>query len=144
MHSSNLIINARDRLHWHVRLSSDTLTAMMWGGWLYLWRPVVHAIILFTSYACAGAHINGSFFINCLPPMHFESSIIAVLSTAAALLLWTLLPAKRAKISHRANSLHDYAQHFNLQDDDITTAQNNMINVVHHNEHGQITAIECR
>lgn len=144
MHPSNLIINARGSLHWRVRLSSDTLTAMMWGGWLYLWRPVIHAVILFTTYACAGTHISSHFLISCLPPLYFESSLMALFSTAAILLSWTLLPAKRAKISHQANSLQDYAQHFNLHTQDILTAQENAINVVHHNEHGQITAIKQR
>ncbi|MDU5864724.1 MAG: poly-beta-1,6-N-acetyl-D-glucosamine biosynthesis protein PgaD, partial [Acinetobacter sp.] len=41
MKTNSLIIDLRRQLPWHKRYVSTTSTAMMWGGWLLLWRPFV-------------------------------------------------------------------------------------------------------
>ena len=40
---SPLIIEASGRLAWHKRFASTASTAALWGGWLWLWAPLVKA-----------------------------------------------------------------------------------------------------
>ena len=46
MKTNSLIIDLRRQLPWHKRYVSTTSTAMMWGGWLLLWRPFVFIWVL--------------------------------------------------------------------------------------------------
>src|SRR6266545_1734952 len=41
--STSIIIDARDRLRWHQRFACDASTAALWGGWLWLWAPLLKA-----------------------------------------------------------------------------------------------------
>ena len=58
MKSNNLIIDLRRQLPWHKRYVSTTTTAMMWAGWLLLWRP-------FCWFGCWSSYKN-SFGAPCL------------------------------------------------------------------------------
>ena len=142
MHSSNLIINARAHLPWQTKLLSDSLTAIMWGAWLLLWRPVIHVIVVLHAIGCTNVGQIGTMLHSCTPDVNFESGLFALLSSVTALLLWSLLPSKKIKTAHRINSLHDYAQHFELSSTQITQGRQQQVATVHHNEHGQIIAIK--
>ena len=41
MTKSSLIIDLRRQLPWHKRYVSHTTTAMLWAGWIFLWRPLM-------------------------------------------------------------------------------------------------------
>ena len=46
MKANSLIIDVRRQLPWHKRYFSTTTTAMMWAGWLLLWRPFILVWVL--------------------------------------------------------------------------------------------------
>ena len=46
MKANSLIIDVRHQLPWHKRYFSTTTTAMMWAGWLLLWRPFILVWVL--------------------------------------------------------------------------------------------------
>jgi len=142
MHHSSLIINARAHLPWQTKLLSDSLTAIMWGAWLFLWRPVVHVVIVLHAIGCTDVGKISSMLHSCTPDINFENGLLAILSSVTALLLWSLLPSKKVKTAHRVNSLHDYAQHFQLSDQQINQGRSQQIATVYHNEHGQIVGIK--
>lgn len=145
MNNHHLIINARHNLSWYVRLSSDTVTAMMWVGWLYLWRPLAHAIVVLKTVGCTSFKDGAAKLASCAPAtIHFQSSVIALLGTSAILLLWSLLPSRQVKTAHRVNSLHDYARHFDLHEKDILASRDQQISVVYHDDQGRITGIDAK
>jgi poly-beta-1,6-N-acetyl-D-glucosamine biosynthesis protein PgaD len=137
--STSLIINARRQLHWQQRLFSDTSTALMWGGWLYLWRPFL---------AAAGALSNlQPMLVKLLggtSPATLVYSLVALVGSSGTLLLWNLLPARKACTAQREQSLPDYAAHFQLPVQAIVQGRSASVCVVHHDADGRIVGIETR
>jgi poly-beta-1,6-N-acetyl-D-glucosamine biosynthesis protein PgaD len=135
--SNSLIINIRQQLHWYQRFFSDSSTALMWGMWLYLWRPLV---------VITGAHAFSKqpflvHFVTKISPMTMGYIIVSVMCGALALLLWTLLPARRI-IPSPQKSLSDYATHFQLPEQEITAGRAANICTVHHDAYGRVIGIE--
>jgi poly-beta-1,6-N-acetyl-D-glucosamine biosynthesis protein PgaD len=139
--NDGLIINARHNLSWYVRLGSDATTAMMWAGWLYLWRPLMQMLILLNTWG-ASFRITATKVLSNTPTLTLEGSLIALLGTSSTLLLWSLLPSKKLKTAHQVSTLRDYARHFDLPEQQIRAGRNTSVCVVHHDAQGKITHIE--
>ena len=133
MTTESLIIDARQQLPWHRRFFSDTSTAVMWGVWLLLWRPV-----LFVTGLMSVAHHR--VFAPGIG-VDLEQYLVALLACAAALLLWSGLPAKQVR-NPRAKQTSDYADYFELPESSIESSRQSQICIVHHDEHGKIIRIE--
>lgn len=140
--SDSLIIDARSQLRWHRRFFSDASTAMLWGGWFLLWRPVVSGLAWL-----AGARVGLSPALLKLvaagSPVSVEASAVALVSTSGSLLVWNML-TNRAPETSTPRLLSDYARHFNLSEDEIERGRAGQVCIVHHDEHGHITRIESR
>jgi poly-beta-1,6-N-acetyl-D-glucosamine biosynthesis protein PgaD len=135
--SNNLIINIRQHLHWRKRLFSDTTTAMMWGAWLYLWRPV---LMLGSAQAIWSVHKGSVHFALASTSDSLQYVIEAVLVGCLILLLWTFLPTKRATATSE-RTLEDYAEHFQVPTEQIVAGRGSSICTVFHDEHGQLLSI---
>lgn len=138
--SDSLIINARQHLRWHQRLLSDSSTAIMWGGWLYLWRPIITTVgALTTSVQPFVSKLMGG-----ASPVSLELSVVALVGSSGTLLLWNhLLPARKAKAAQQANTLRDYANHFQLPEQKILEGRGAAICTVYHDANGQIVGLEA-
>ncbi len=136
MNHNSLIINIRQHLHWRKRLFSDTTTAVMWGAWLYLWRPV---LMLGSAQAIWSVH-KGTVHFAFATSDSLEYVIEAVLVGCLVLLLWTFLPSRRVSDTV-ARTLEDYAEHFHLPTEQIIAARAANICTVYHDAHGQITSV---
>lgn len=132
--NTNLIIDAGQQLRWHQRLFSGTSTAMMWGGWLLLWRPV-----LVISWLMSVHH--PSTLWHMLGMIELEQYISVLLSATVALLLWTTLPSQQIR-NPRVRQLDDYAQHFQVSAEQIAKHRQQKICTVHYDEQGNITKID--
>lgn len=134
-----LIINARDRLAWQQRLFSDASTAVMWGGWLWLWAPAVRA------WATLGVRAHPSLMklLGAGPVDSLERMALALAGTSGALLVWNRLAAREARATV-ALSVRDYAQRFELPEAEIQAGREASVCVVRHDESGRIVRLECR
>lgn len=137
--SNSLIINARHQLQWHQRLVCDTSTALMWGGWLCLWRPFLAAAGTLGNLPAVAIKLLGG-----ASPLTLVYSVVALAASSLTLLLWNLLPAKRAKETQQVRTLQDYAQHFQLSPAAIEQGRGASICVVHHDADGRIVGIEAK
>jgi poly-beta-1,6-N-acetyl-D-glucosamine biosynthesis protein PgaD len=134
--SNPLIINIRKQLDWHQRLFSDSSTALMWGMWLYLWRPM----FVITTVHAVNSHPVLFHFVTKIPPATMGSIIAVVLFGAVGLLLWARLPSNRIKpMAHK--NLTDYARYFQLSKQEIIAGRNAHICTVYHDAHGRIIAV---
>lgn len=140
--NDSLIINARRHLRWHQRLFSDASTAMLWGVWLWLWRPLL-SFVAWLGGVGASVQPTLTKFIASGTPVTLEGSVVALVGTSGTLLLWNLLPASRSE-SARTHTLRDYAAHFELPEQQILSGRAASVCVVHHDEHGRITRIDTR
>ncbi|HET8730440.1 MAG TPA: poly-beta-1,6-N-acetyl-D-glucosamine biosynthesis protein PgaD [Moraxellaceae bacterium] len=136
----SLIINARHRLRWHERLFSDATTAMLWGAWLWLWRPVLNLLAWVAGLGVSAAPALTKFLAS-QPVPSLENSVAALAGTSGTLLLWNLLPTRRASTLSTC-SIHDYARHFELPADLILDQRDSKVCVVHHDASGRIVNIE--
>ena len=140
--NDTLIINVRQHLRWQHRLASDTSTAVLWGWWLWLSRPVLH---IFGWLGGLGTSFSPT-MIKLLAtgsPEAIGGTAAALFGTSSTLMLWNLLPSQATPRS-RPQTLRDYASHFGLTEEQILAAQSSAVCVVHHGDNGQITRIEAR
>lgn len=157
--SDDLIINVRDQLHWYQRLTTDVCTAAMWGGWLYLWRPVVSLLAWLHGWGlimhpanvtAAGRHAAFAGHQAAPHAVAAGTSLISMdglLTLAAAacmLMLWSLLPARKIKSQSRVTTVRDCAEYFDLPEQQIRDGRDTSVCVVHHDEEGRIVRIEQR
>jgi poly-beta-1,6-N-acetyl-D-glucosamine biosynthesis protein PgaD len=133
-----LIIDLRRQLPWHKRYFSTTTTAMMWAGWLLLWRPFILVWVLIELQKTHIAQRLMAAFSDGI-----ERGVVALFMCAIALLLWGLLPAKRVHKKHAIEkTLPEYARYFELSEQEIQTGRQQKVSIVHHDENGKIIRVE--
>ena len=138
MKANSLIIDVRHQLPWHKRYFSTTTTAMMWGGWLLLWRPFILVWVLIELQKTHIAQRLMAAFSDGI-----ERGVVALFICAIALLLWGLLPAKRVHKKHAIEkTLPEYARYFELSEQEIQTGRQQKVSIVHHDENGKIIRVE--
>ena len=139
--ADKLIINVRRHLHWRQRLATDASTAVMWGGWLSLWQPLFKAMIWLSSW---GARPLVWKLLPAASLVALQQSALALAGACSALLLWSLLPARKVTTPHLVQSLTDYAAHFGVPEQQIQAGQATAVCVVHHDAQGRIIGIEAQ
>ncbi|UTO20392.1 poly-beta-1,6-N-acetyl-D-glucosamine biosynthesis protein PgaD [Acinetobacter sp. Z1] len=138
MKANSLIIDLRRQLPWHKRYFSTTTTAMMWAGWLLLWRPFILVWVLIELQKTHIAQRLMAAFSDGI-----ERGVVALFMCAIALLLWGLLPAKRVHKKHAIEkTLPEYARYFELSEQEIQTGRQQKLSIVHHDENGKIIRVE--
>jgi poly-beta-1,6-N-acetyl-D-glucosamine biosynthesis protein PgaD len=138
---SSLIIEASDSLAWHRRFASTASTAALWGGWLWLWVPLVKA-------AGQLAHLGPKLSVWGLEALPaggpgLPLSLVAVAGIPGTVVAWRKLPRRRAKVES-ALPVSEYARRFDLQEEVIEEGRRSAVTVVHHHADGRIASIECR
>lgn len=141
MMKSTLIIEASDSLAWHRRFASTASTAALWGGWLWLWVPLVKAA---GQLAQVGPKLS-VWGLEALPAggPGLPLSLVAVAGIPGTVVAWRKLPRRRAKVES-ALPVSEYARRFDLQEEVIEEGRRSAVTVVHHHADGRIASIECR
>ena len=134
------IINARRDLRRRHRWLSDVLTAGLWIGWILLWLPAFRklreVVRLHVDFELAAREV-----LDTVTPISITHSLVALIGTAASLLLWSLLPKRKATHAQGALSTADYARHFALDEAALQAGQASRVCIVRHDEDGAITGI---
>lgn len=138
---STLIIEASDRLAWHQRLASTASTAALWGGWLWLWAPLVKAA---GQLAQLGPKLP-VWGLDALPAggPSLPLSLIAFAGIPGTVVAWRKLPRRRAKVESEL-PVSAYARRFELPEHVVEAGRRSAVTVVHHHPDGRISHIECR
>jgi poly-beta-1,6-N-acetyl-D-glucosamine biosynthesis protein PgaD len=138
--STSVIIDARDRLRWHQRIACDASTAALWGGWLFLWAP-----LLKTGGSIARLGMDLPPWLPKLLPAAgtggLPLSLVAL--TSGTLVAWRSLPVRKASTGETL-PVAEYARHFQLPEQMIEAGRGAGTCVVHHDAEGRIARIECR
>jgi poly-beta-1,6-N-acetyl-D-glucosamine biosynthesis protein PgaD len=136
------IINARRQLRWHRRLFSDAITALLWGGWLWMCRPAVIAVSRLLGLGVGLRH-PALKLLSLGASVSVEGTALALAGTSGLLLLWNRLSSQPA-LRPQLTVLPDYAGHFGIDTQTIVAGRNSAVCVVHHDDQGRITRIEAR
>lgn len=137
---SNLIIEASDRLAWHQRFASTASTAALWGGWLWLWAPLVKAAGQLSHMAPKFPVLGLEALPAGVASLPLSIAAIGIPSTVVA---WRKLPRHRAQAGSDL-PVSEYARHFDLCEQEIEAGRRAAVTVVHHHPDGRIAHIECR
>lgn len=140
--TDSLIINARPRLSWYRRVFSDASTAMLWGVWLWLWRPML-SLYGWLASMHLGLQPALMKFASAGVPVSIEGSAVALFSTSSTLLLWSVLTPEQSE-KNQPKQLREYANYFGLSEQELLTSRNSSVCVVHHDDSGRIVQIEQR
>lgn len=136
MTKNSLIIDLRRQLPWHKRYVSHTTTAMLWAGWIFLWRPLM---IVAGFIGVQNPYLFNHFievFTRAL-----ENGFTALVACAISLWLWSNFASAKKVKPLQQNSVEDYAHYFALNPEDLTQSRQQKIMTVHHNVEGKITNI---
>ncbi len=138
---SDLIIEASDRLSWHKRLVSTASTAALWGGWLWLWAPLLKAVGPLSRLAPELPVLG----LAALPagPASLPLSIAAIAGIPSTVVAWRKLPRQRAKVESDL-PVAEYARYFDVGVKDVEAGRQATVTVVHHHPDGRIAHMECR
>lgn len=138
---STLIIEASDQLAWHHRFASTASTAALWGGWLWLWAPLVKAL---GQFAQVGPQVP-VWGLKLLPAVgpSLPLSLAAIAGTSGTLVAWRKLPRRRARLE-TVLPISAYARRFDLREQEIEDGRRATVSVVHHHPDGRISHIESR
>ena len=137
MKTQTLIIDVRNQLPWHKRYVSNTTTAMLWGGWIFLWRPL---IILIGYISIQKPHLIEHFFSAIAHVL--ENGFTALLACAVSLWLWSNFIPSKTKAQAKDKNTDEYARYFNLDLEQLKASRLQKKSTVHHDTDGRITHID--
>lgn len=143
--NNSLIINVRGQMHWQQRLFSDASTAMLWGCWLWLFRPAFYVIagIFAAALGLQHAWVAPSSLSG---PASLESAVLGLMATALLLPVWNSLTTKprwgKPTSPSGDSTAQDCAAHCGLTAGQLQHYRSSKIAVVHHDELGHIVSIE--
>jgi len=138
---SSVIIEASDRLAWHQRLASEASTAAFWGGWLWMWIPLLKRLTQLVHVASELSAWGPRLLTAAGPSL--PHSLVAIAGTSGTIVAWHTLPRLRADAVQEL-PLSEYARRFELEEHEIEAGRNATTCVVHHHPAGRIDRIECR
>lgn len=137
---NTLIIDARSQLRWHRRLFSDASTALAWGCWLWLWRPVLSALSWAVGVRMGMQHTVIK-LLSLGAPVTVGDTAMALVGTSGALLLWSQLSARKHPVV-RSPEMPEYAAHFGVTPNELQHGRNSQVCTVHHDDQGRILRLE--
>ncbi len=140
--NDSLIIDARSQLRWTRRLFSDASTAVAWGFWLWLWRPVLSTLSWVFGVRLGLQHTLVK-LLAVGAPITVGNTAVALFGTSGALLLWNQLSARRHPLLHTPE-LPDYAAYFGVTPNQLLRGRASQVCTVHHDEQGRIVRLEPR
>jgi poly-beta-1,6-N-acetyl-D-glucosamine biosynthesis protein PgaD len=142
--TTSLIIDARNRLRWYERFAWDASTAALWGGWLWLWAPLLKAGGPLARLAADVPPWAPKLLPDAGSSLPLPLSLVALAGTSGTLVMWRNLPVPKAASAPGALPMAAYADHFELPEHVIEAGRGAATCVVHHDGDGRIALIECR
>lgn len=139
--NKSLIIDLRSQLQWHQRMLTDVFTALLWGVWFYLWRPIAGLIAWLHNWSVMMRPASTKFLFT--GALSLEG-LMTVFGAAGTLMLWSLLPKRGVAKQPVVNTLNDAAAYFGLPVASIEQGQAASTCVVHHDDCGRIVRIETQ
>lgn len=137
MDKNKLIIDLRYKLPWYRRYASTTSTALVWGIWLLLWRPIMLILGLIGAHRAGIAGKVLTLFLEAL-----EKGMIILMLATLVLLVWHNMLPRKARKNIPAKTDQDYADYFHLEAQQLTQKRQQSIITVHHDNQGKITVLE--
>jgi poly-beta-1,6-N-acetyl-D-glucosamine biosynthesis protein PgaD len=136
-----LIINKRHELPRTKRWAWDAITIVLWGVFIYLWKPVFHIFYRIVTLGAPPDEISDWIFGE-IHSVTFEHGIEMLIGTPIVLFILSRLNRHKAPTEHLIYHNDDYAAYFKLDNKALEASNKSQLVTVHYDEHGHITAID--
>ncbi|MDD5211833.1 MAG: poly-beta-1,6-N-acetyl-D-glucosamine biosynthesis protein PgaD [Sulfuricurvum sp.] len=136
-----LIINKRRELPKTKRLIWDVATILLWLGFIYLWRPVLHVFYRIITSEVPAEEIADWIFEN-IHSVTFEHAIVVLIATPVILFILSRLNRHQAPSEHLIYHSSDYSNYFNLDNAQLQQCANSQLVTVYFDEHGHIISLD--
>ncbi len=133
-----LIINKRRELPKTKRMIWDAATILLWLGFIYLWKPVLHVFYRIITSEVPAEEIADWIFEN-IHSVTFGHAVFVLITTPVVLFVLSRLHRHQAPSEHLIYHSSDYANYFNLDDAQLQQCANSQLVTVYHDDHGHIT-----
>lgn len=137
MSMETLIINKRRELPKVKRLIWDIITILLWIGFIYLWKPLLHVFYRIITSKAPADEISDWIFDN-IHSVTFENAIYTLIATPIVLFVLSRLNRHHAPSEHLIYHSNDYANYFHVDDTQLQQCVNSQLVTVYFDEHGHI------
>lgn len=132
-----LIINKRRELPRTKRIIWDIATVLLWVGFIYLWKPVLHVFYRIITSEVPAEEIADWIFEN-IHSVTFENAVFMLIATPVVLFILSRLNRHQAPSEHLIYHSSDYANYFHLDDTQLQQCVNSQMVTVYFDDHGHI------
>ncbi|MCX6076250.1 MAG: poly-beta-1,6-N-acetyl-D-glucosamine biosynthesis protein PgaD [Campylobacterales bacterium] len=136
----NLIINKRHELPLSKRLVWDIATILLWIGFIYLWKPLLHVFYRILTSTAPADEMSDWIYDN-IHSVTFAHAIFMLTATPIVLFLLSRLNRHKSQSEHLIYKSNDYANYFQVNNKELQQCANSQFVTVHHDDHGHITSL---
>ena len=133
-----LIINKRRELPKTKRIVWDIITILLWGGFIYLWKPVFHVFYRIITLGAPSEELSDWIFGE-IHSVTFEHALYMLIGTPIVLFVLSRLNRHQAPSEHLIYHSSDYSNYFKVSDTELKECVNSQLVTVYHDDHGHIT-----
>jgi biofilm PGA synthesis protein PgaD len=136
-----LIINKRHELPRTKRIFWDIITVLLWGWFIYLWKPIFHIFYRIITLGAPADELSDWIFgeIHSVTVGH---ALYMLIGTPIVLFVLSRINRHQAPSEHLIYHSSDYANYFHIDEAQLEECSNNQLVTVYFDEHGQIIALE--
>ncbi len=134
----NLIINKRHELPFSKRVVWDVVTILLWIGFIYLWKPLLHVFYRIITLEVPANEMSDWIYDN-IHSVTFGNAIIILTATPIVLFILSRLNRHKSQSEHLIYKSSDYANYFHVNVKELQECADSQYVTVHHDDHGHIT-----
>lgn len=141
LESESLIINKRHELPKAKRIIWDIVTIVLWVGFIYLWRPVLHVFYRIITLD-APTDEFADWIYGEIHSVTFENALKMLIITPVVLFILSRLNRHQAPSEHLVFHFDDYANYFQVDKRHLQECIDGQFTTVYFDEYGQIVRLE--
>ena len=137
----NMIINKRHELPLSKRLLWDIVTILLWVGFIYLWKPLLHVFYRILTSTAPADEISDWIYDN-IHSVTFEHAIFMLTATPIVLFVLSRLNRHKYPDEHLIYKSSDYATYFNVNETELQQCTDSQLITVYHDDNGHIICLD--
>jgi len=132
-----LIINKRHELPRAKRIIWDIITALLWLGFIYLWKPVFQIFYRILTLD-APAEEFADWIYGEISSVTFDHALYMLIGTPIVLFILSRLNRHQAPSEHLIYHSNDYSNYFNIEPAQLQQCVDSQLVTVYFDDHGHI------
>lgn len=136
-----LIINKRSALSRSKRIIWDSITALLWLLFIYMWKPVLIIFYKIITSEVPPDEVGDWIFDN-ISSITFWHAVFMLTATPIVLFILSSLSRNKKSSTHLIYDSSDYANYFHLDDTQLEESINSQFVTVYFDNNGHIIRLD--